>query len=276
MEKCGEWVLFASAALLAAFGFGWTDEAGEGFVLVAKNPHCIRVMTWNLGGGGDQGGVAMSDDWISPVAESLKVLDADLVFLQELQDVDQYDRLLAELGHPWRGESVRQQDRLLAVVFQSGQLRARRIWTGTRRPAIGVVFRPTDGPGVAAVALHADAYSASRRNRQIGRSLDFLMNRTDEAAKILVGDLNLDMDLGKRRDLFSDNEYQDVESYNYIAAKLTDVGRGRGSTADPSRRLDYIFVNNRLQAVRAGPWRDRRVGEMDHDPVAADLQLSGL
>jgi endonuclease/exonuclease/phosphatase family metal-dependent hydrolase len=85
--------------------------------------------------------------------------------------------------------------------------------------------------------------------------------------------LNLDLDLDKRRDLFTDAEHRDVESYNYVASRLFDVGMGRGSTAEPDRRLDYIFINAELGVTAAGAWKGRRVREMDHDPVVADLRF---
>ena len=92
--------------------------------------------------------------------------------------------------------------------------------------------------------------------------------------KILAGDLNLDIDLGKRRDLFSDNQHLDVETYNYLLQHLSDLTQNTGSTAEPDRRLDYIFGDTgRVKVVRSGPWKGRRIEDMDHDPVVADLQI---
>ena len=72
-------------------------------------------------------------------------------------------------------------------------------------------------------------------------------------------------------DLFTDDEYLDVETYNYVSRGLEDVGRGRGATAEPDRRLDYLFVDPGLEVLGAGPVVGRRSGAMDHDPLAADL-----
>lgn len=113
-----------------------------------------------------------------------------------------------------------------------------------------------------------------RRSVLIGRATEVLMSRFPDHLKILAGDLNLDIDIDKRRDLFSDDEYLDVETYNYIAQHLSDVTLNTGSTAEPDRRLDYIFTDGkRLKVVHSGPWKGKRVADMDHDPVVADLQI---
>jgi endonuclease/exonuclease/phosphatase family metal-dependent hydrolase len=87
----------------------------------------------------------------------------------------------------------------------------------------------------------------------------------------LLGDLNLDLD--KQRDLSSNRVHLDVETYNYVGGLLQDAARGRGSTAEPDRRLDYVFVSPAATVEAAGPWKERRSGTMDHDPVGADLRL---
>lgn len=119
----------------------------------------------------------------------------------------------------------------------------------------------------------ADAFDAKSRNRQIGEAADYLIKRMDAPAKILVGDLNIDLDLDKRRDLFSNNEYRDAETYNYVATHLFDVAIGRGPTAESDRRLDYIFSDANLAVIDAGPFKDHRAAGMDHDPLAGDLHF---
>jgi hypothetical protein len=95
------------------------------------------------------------------------------------------------------------------------------------------------------------------------------------AAKIPAGDLNLDIDLGKRRDLISDDAYLDVETYNTIVQHLVDAAVNTGSAAEPDRRLDYIFFDPGPVAVmNSGPWKGRRIADMDHDPVVSDLQFA--
>ena len=51
-------------------------------------------------------------------------------------------------------------------------------------------------------------FSATRRNRLIGRSVDHLLAASgSNGAAVLVGDLNIDLDLDKRRDMFSDDAH---------------------------------------------------------------------
>ena len=101
-----------------------------------------------------------------------------------------------------------------------------------------------------------------------------LMNFRPDHLTILAGDLNLDIDLDKRRDLFTDNEHLDVETYNCIAQHFSDVAVNTGSTAEPDRRLDYIFADaDSLKVIRSGPWKGKSVADMNHDPVVADLQI---
>lgn len=123
--------------------------------------------------------------------------------------------------------------------------------------------------GVTGVVIHADALSSRRRNLQVGQAIQLLTEF--DGPMILAGDLNIDLDLDKRRDLFTDDEYRDVETYNYLSERLTDTTVGTGSTAEPDRRLDYVFVSGWRDVVTAGPWRRQRAAGMDHDPVVVDL-----
>ena len=130
--------------------------------------------------------------------------------------------------------------------------------------------------GVVAVGLHADAFSAHRRTVQIGTAVAVIDGISGFPCRILAGDFNLDLDLDKRRDLFTDDEHRDVETYNHVARSMLDAGLNRGSTAEPNRRLDYIFVSSdSVTVVNAGPVRNQRVDAMDHDPVVADLRVGG-
>jgi hypothetical protein len=116
--------------------------------------------------------------------------------------------------------------------------------------------------------------AAKRRNTLLGQAMHALMRDETAVVKLLAGDLNLDIDLGKRRDLFSDDAYLDVETYNTIAQRLVDATVNTGSTAEPDRRLDYIFVDpKQVTVTNSGPWKGKRIADMDYDPVVADLQF---
>jgi len=127
------------------------------------------------------------------------------------------------------------------------------------------------GREVHVVALHAHPWSASSRNGLIGRSVD-LLESEGERYRVLCGDLNLDLDRGKRQDLFTDDEHLDIETYNYAARELLDAGLDGGPTAEPDRRLDYVFVSESFEVQSSAPYRGQRKGDMDHHPLVADLE----
>lgn len=268
--RIGEFFLFMCSAGLAILGFASFDSAVIGYEPSPRNKVELRVVTWNIGG---PDGRRAGDDDLSDVAASIIELDPDLAFFQELRDRAQFDVLLDFLGGTWRGAITTRGDRRIAVAYSRGRVRASVVSTASDRPAMSIVYRSPSRRTIAAVVLHADAFSSRKRNRQIGIAVDALHAASDLDGRILVGDINIDLDLDKRRDLFSDDEHLDVESYNYITIGLFDAGIGRGSTAEPDRRLDYIFIDANLAVIRSGPWKDRRTGEMDHDPMVADLEF---
>ena len=268
-----EYALFALSAVLATIGFGWFDSPTNGYVPGPRDASTLRVVSWNVGGRGDSAGQPLSGAWIPHVAETLRQLDPDLVFLQEIQGRLQFLSLRKHLGEGWHGSVTPGGDRRVAVLFRKGRLRQWHLTMGGDRSAIVVEWEADGFPPLAAVGLHANAFSAKRRNREIGRAVEYLQTHTGPKAKLLAGDFNLDLDLDKRRDLFSNDDYLDVETYNFVTAKFFDVGVGTGSTAEPDRRLDYIFTNEEMAVDNAGPWKGQRIDAMDHDPVVADLRF---
>ena len=272
-----ETALWTLAAALFFLGFGWPEPSTPPFAEGPREAGVLRVVTWNVGGAGTDGdwGRSLEDEQVEHVASVLRELDPDLCFLQEVRMGLQSRRLLEALGDGWvREGSSSARSRKVVAFAQRGSLEAVDL-VDRPRSALAVRYTPSgSGAEVVAVGLHADVRSAERRNEEIGEVAAALERlRAREGAKVvLAGDLNIDLDLDKRRDLFTDDEYLDVETYNFVATRFRDAGRGTGSTAEPDRRLDYVFFDERAFEVRtAGPARGRRVADMDHDPVAADL-----
>lgn len=253
------WVLTALFFLVAS-DLGSPRTA---FEPVTRAPGVLRVVTWNVGGvrGGEAHGFL--EESLEPVGAALRALAPDLVFLQEASDEPRLARLVERLGPGWsllagRGGVV--------ALTTRGELER---WNAPLARSLGVRYR-LGGRTLAVIALHASAFSARERNREIGPTLDALLEQRADA-HLLAGDLNLDLDLDKRGDLFSNDQTLDVETYNYVAEELADAARGRGATAEPDRRLDYVFLSPALPVRAAGPWRGRRTGTMDHDPLVVDL-----
>ena len=260
-----ELVVFVAAVLSLTVGFADVTSGQRAFELVAPEDDVVRIVTWNVGSSLEEGGAALEDEALDHVAAVIRELDADWVFLQEVDSRRQLRDLRERLGARWEGKSSRSSGRRIAALARDGVLDAVR----SRERSLTVRIRSHD---VLLIAVHADAFSATERNELLGESADQLADNSSRG--ILLGDFNLDLDLDKRRELFSDDEYLDVETYNYVAKRLRDATVGTGSTAEPDRRLDYIFVDPRaFEVVRSGPFRGRRVRSMDHDPVVCDLRL---
>ena len=92
--------LFLAAGAFAIVDYGSHAEAERSFSLTPHRPDSIRVVTWNVG---ETSGEPLQTSAIDHVADTLQKLDADLVFLQEVANHRQFDRLLTKLGKPWLG-----------------------------------------------------------------------------------------------------------------------------------------------------------------------------
>jgi endonuclease/exonuclease/phosphatase family metal-dependent hydrolase len=268
-ERLLEVVLLLLAIFCAVLGYGRIGVGNKHYEPAPHDRTGLRVVTWNVGGMHD-GGRPMTDDRLSHVAQVLHALDADLILLQELASKVQVEQLRDYLGHDWSHAVGGSPDRYLGVLCQRGHLEVRI----TINSLIVCTYHDLHPEMIVAVAnLHASPTSARLRNGAIGGAMLALRRERQAHAQILAGDLNLDVDLDKRRDLFTNDEYRDVESYNFIVRRLTDAAIDTGSTAEPDRRLDYIFVQrSKLEVENAGPWKDQRADDMDHDPVVADLR----
>jgi endonuclease/exonuclease/phosphatase family metal-dependent hydrolase len=268
-------VLEIACALLAfvCFASGWqlARPVDRSFRPTTRSAETLRVVTWNIGGGLSGDMHAARDEELDHVLAVLRTLDPDVVFLQELAKGSQLEALRSGLGADWRAVRTAAGGRVVAVFARGGRLvtetegRRTQRWTAIR-------WR-RDEHELLAVGMHAHAHSSRRRNAEIGSAHEALLAIPGGAARIFAGDLNIDLDLGKRGDLFTDDRYRDVETYNFVAQDLVDAGRGTGSTAEPDRRLDYVFFKEEgLELRSAGPWRGQRIGDMDHDPVAVDFR----
>ncbi|MAE64493.1 MAG: hypothetical protein CMJ18_09510 [Phycisphaeraceae bacterium] len=271
-ERRLEILLVALALASALYGFsdvpGWF--AHEGFRNVPREPDVLRIVTWNVGRSVD-GGRPLADDAIGHVVGVLTELSPNVVLLQEVAVETQARRIGESLGSEWKRWISVGADRRLAILARGGSI-IRRTDAGR---LLEVEWRRSPNRRIAIVNAHAHAYSSRRRNQLIGGAV-LMMDRRAAPLKIFAGDFNFDVDLDRRRDLFTDDEHLDVETYNFVAQRFTDATLGTGSTAEPDRRLDYIFVSgDAVDVVRSGPWKGRRFRGMDHDPVVADILCRG-
>ena len=274
-EKALEILFVVLTIVFTVTGYGLHQWGRNGYHLTQRNPNGLRIVTWNVGGSGGKYGRPLENQFLPHIAVVLKELDADLILLQEIAYENQVHRLNRMLAGKWETMVSNGGGRSVAILGQRGRLHPLN-GPNKQNGGMAAAYRAPGKPAVFLMNIHADPYSAQQRNALLGRATDVLMNQFPDHLKILAGDFNLDIDLDKRRDLFTNDEYLDVETYNYIARHLSDVTLKTGSTAEPDRRLDYIFADaERLTVVRSGPWKGKRVADMDHDPVVADLLLKG-
>lgn len=267
-----EWVFFALAALLAILGSP-REHADRHTGMSGTRPDgALRVLTWNVGGSGGVSGQPLQDAWLPAIRAVLQDLDPDVAVFQELDRRAQLDALLAGSTGRWHVACTDRGDRRVGALARAGQLKSSVVPAPGGRAFLQLELRPAEGPALRLLGVHCDAYSAHLRNRQIGLAVQVLQRHP--GARLLAGDLNLDLDLGKRSDLFSDDEQLDVESYNFAVQSLADLGIAAGSTAEPDRRLDYMLADaGTVSALQVAVCRGRRTGSMDHDPLVADLRL---
>jgi endonuclease/exonuclease/phosphatase family metal-dependent hydrolase len=257
-----EAVLFTLAGLFLVLA---QDLRGvlPGFEPGPRDGRELRLLTWNVGGARRGRPHGFVEAHRERVVDALRASDADLVFLQELGDFELLDGLVGLLGPEWsalRGPGG------CALLTPHGPLERFRV---SPARALGAHLR-FDELVIAAVCIHAHAFASRERNQEIGHSLDDLMEEEADL-HVFAGDLNIDLDLDKRGDLFSDDLHADVETYNYVAQRLLDAARNSGPTAEPDRRLDYVFVTPSVIVRKAGPWKGQRTGTMDHDPLVVDV-----
>lgn len=283
--------LFALGFLLFAWGGGLLGSWGSGRVELdpARGDSPLRVVTWNVGQALLEGAPALRRDQEGWVVERLRALDPDVVVLQELADDEQAERLAAALDArgDWdaRVSSVGA-GRHVAVLARCQDLDRMRLRGARGRAVLARArFGREDGErlDLFVAGLHADPFDPGARNALLGSVRAQLDERAEGAPRVLAGDFNIDLDPDARRDLFSDDAYLDVETYNAVLGpangrgELLDAAARAGPTAEPDRRLDFVLIEPGAFDVRqAAPWRGQRAAGMDHDPVVVDLVPRGV
>lgn len=269
------------AALVAAMAFAFVHWSGRSapatFVLVPPDPTTLRLVTWNVGQGVDRGASGLMHDQVESIVERIVELEAEVVLLQELSSMAQARRLARRLraatNDSWDHKSQRATNgRYLCALSTRSVLD---VTSADESPALVAQIDVRPGETLWIANLHASAFDAAERNLEVGRAVDWLLAREGDprvAGLFLFGDLNLDLDIGTRGDVFTDDRHADVETYAYATRRFRDFGLHAGPTAEPDRRLDYCLGQTRYVVTQAGPWREARLPGMDHHPLVVDLQ----
>jgi len=256
------WFGRPSADGAAAGGMpGDLAEAAAGNRAARAQAGLLRVITWNVGGSRDGWPRPFDHDDLDRLAGVINHLEPDLLLLQEFRYGTDWPALRDRLRD--EGPYVKASGDI-AIVALRGELHG-----GELVGNVAIAEWRIDGRSIAVGNVHASAWSARERRRLIGGAVDRLF-AAPGTARLFGGDLNLDV--GQRSDLFSGDPGSDVAIYNWVAARLTDAGAAAGPTAEPDRRLDYLFTSPELRALHARVLPDHRGPTMDHDPL--DLLLA--
>lgn len=207
-EALVELALFALALACALFGYGLPRFGRDAYTPREREPGELRIVTWNVGGAAGRSGSPLREEHLPEVAETLRELDADLVLLQELASLGQLGRLQQRLGDSVRDSAMSDRGaRRVAVFARRGVLTPLDTPRLEGGRALGFRCDLPGGRPLVGIVLHASAWSSQERNREIGEAALWLAAEGRDVARFLAGDLNLDLDLDKRRDLFTDDEY---------------------------------------------------------------------
>jgi endonuclease/exonuclease/phosphatase family metal-dependent hydrolase len=231
-------------------------------------PRRLRLVTWNVGQiylPFHQSQLA--DEDVAHVAAILNQLDPDLALLQELRDEHQLARLRAEtsLSRGTLAEHCRY-DRHVAILAREA-LEPRFEQHVLEPSGRGLVLArlSIDGIAGAALSLHFDILSRSRR-RQQAEAVRRLLDERTEPLVIVGGDLNLDPEWAEQL-----SDPVDSGTHRLLRGSLMDVGRHAGPTLMGLLRVDHVLAGGpalRSSRVAVSP---KRLPVGDHFPVVCEL-----
>lgn len=270
-------ILVLSAALglciLGALRFE-PDRTLDGFNLkkYTTQSRRLRVLTWNIGTPDLQGSLS-GRELAQHLVGIIERHQPDVVALQEVRSSRLIDflerRLTGYSGQIADGEDRDRHVALLvrdtAVTFQTMESQA-----GHWALAATLPSKAQDAP-VVILNIHADAYSSRLRRLYTEQIVDWARARKSSAT-LVVGDFNFELDPKTRSDFFTDDRYNDSESYSYLIQFFEDLGRRAGTTAIFDRRIDYVFASPaEIAVIEARVVTGERIGEMDHNPLIVEV-----
>ena len=281
------WLKFLLAALfvlslLSAFVFAPLSQGEirnkDNNYTTNDNKH-LRLLSWNIGNGDLEAETRAHAEDLPAVAQVILDNDADAVSLQELAGAAQLKLLLASLKNRYRGYvcGAASGDRVEAVLVkvEAGNDRGVRfddVPAGDRFAAAATFRLHKELPEVVLVSAHADAFSASRRRTFTEDVVDWARSRTGKEVAFIAGDLNFEVSIRNKNNLFTDDAKHDSESFAYLLKYFRDLGQDAGETSINDRRIDYIFGPlERVSLRRAEVLRGAAVGRMDHWPLLIEV-----
>jgi endonuclease/exonuclease/phosphatase family metal-dependent hydrolase len=264
---------------------------------LADSPSTVRVATWNVKNFFDSKDDPRKDDDVPPeatvarkveqLATVLREIDADIVLLQEVENLELLKRLASAVGTFQYGAWLREgadprgidvgllaRPRLLRydTHLRDRDSRGNPLWSRD------LVEAHLDVGGTQIVLLGSHLKSKrfsrtdDRRREQAERMrevADSVAARWPSALVIVAGDLNDDPDSWSLEPLLEDGDWADLGSSLPDASSWTWSGR-------PRSRLDYLLVPQAQEArVRSvSVWSSPAVMQAsDHRPVVATIEV---
>jgi endonuclease/exonuclease/phosphatase family metal-dependent hydrolase len=233
----------------------------------------LRLMTWNIGYGDLESDTRAHSKDLPAVAKLIIEHDPDAVALQELTGDGQLSTLLTLLKDRYRGQisSFGSSDRVDAVLVRDRNVQFQSFPAGGKF-AVAADFRGNKQMRLVFVSAHADAFSATRRRAFTADVVDWTRRKSSMA--FIAGDLNLEVSVRNKTNLFTDDAKHDSESYSYLLQYFRDLGRDAGETSLNDRRIDYILgPKEDVTLRRAQVLRGAAIGGMDHLPLIVEISF---
>jgi endonuclease/exonuclease/phosphatase family metal-dependent hydrolase len=267
----------------------------------ADSPATVRVATWNVENFFDAKDDPRKDDEVvseaqvarkvEQLATVLRELDADVVLLQEVENIDVLRRLAAAVGPlgygVWlreggdpRGIDVGLLARLRLFRYESHlhdrDSRGNPLWS---RDLVEAHIE-TGGRRLVVLGSHLKSKRISRsddRRREQAERMravaDGVVARSPNALVVVAGDLNDDPESWALEPLLEDGEWVDLGSRLPDDSAWTWSSGGRGRSRS---RLDYLIVpeehGSRVRSVSV--WSSPAVMQAsDHRPVIAVIEV---
>ncbi len=234
----------------------------------------LRLMSWNIGYGDLESDSRAHTKDLPTVAKTIIDHEPDAVALQELTGDDQLKTLLTLLNNRYRGQisKVGSADRVDVVLVRDRTVQFHDVPAGGEF-AIAATLSQNNQPEVVLLSVHADAFRSTRRRAFASDVVDWARSRKPAVA-FIAGDLNLEVSVRNKANLFTDDAKHDSESYAYFLKYFRDLGRDAGETSINDRRIDYIFgPKENVSLQRAEVLRGTSVGGMDHWPLLIEVSF---
>lgn len=231
----------------------------------------LTVLSWNLGLGQPLSS-ASQVAFLPRVAETILASGADIVTLQEVASQEHLDRLLADLGPPWRGSISAQRYQVTGVVTRvPGELRCWQPNLPYGGP-ISITVQ-TESGSLEIASVHFPPEQKSRQREIYAQWLASQANDREHPV-LFAGDLNVDPEgwWDRCSPMFTDSVLRDRRSLDILGHQRRDVGREAAATAALSRRLDYFFVPDSLQCIEYRVLFGKKQGRMDHHPICLRIK----